>query len=168
MARTAAALLLALAAVGVWANAPTPAVAGTASRVVVDKSDRALWLMDGDAVLARYPVALGARPDGHKRREGDERTPEGHYTLDRRNAHSAYHRSIHISYPDPADAADAHARGDDPGGMIMVHGMRNGLGWLGRAHRLWDWTDGCVAVTDAEMDEIWDAVPDGTPIEIRP
>ena len=169
MLRVAAVVFLVLATVAVWANRPPLTVAGTASRVVVDKSERALWLMDGDAVLARYPVSLGADGDGgHKQREGDERTPEGRYALDWRNAESAYHRSIRVSYPDDADAARARIQGDDPGGMIMIHGARNGLGWLGRLHRALDWTDGCIAVTNAEMDQIWATVPDGTPIDIRP
>lgn len=88
--------------------------------------------------------------------------------LDYRNARSSFHRSLHVSYPDSADVARARAAGVDPGGMIMVHGIRNGLGWLGRLHRALDWTDGCIAVTNREIEEIWRAVPDGTPIEIRP
>ena len=139
-----------------------------ADRVVVDKSDRALWLLAGPDTLARYRVALGAAPAGHKAREGDERTPEGRYEIDARNARSRYHRSLRVSYPDAADRARAEAAGVDPGGQVMLHGLPNGLGWLGRLHRLWDWTDGCVAVTDAEMAQVWAAVPTGTPVEIRP
>jgi murein L,D-transpeptidase YafK len=154
-----------------WANRPDapPLPPGArADHVRVDKSDRTLVLLRNGQPLKTYRVSLGGAPDGHKRREGDERTPEGTYLLDYRNPNSSSHRSLHVSYPDSADAARARAAGEDPGGMIMVHGVTNGLGWIGRLHRLADWTDGCIAVANREMDEIWRAVPDGTPIEIRP
>ena len=154
-----------------WANrsdAPPLPSETRADMVVVDKRARTLTLFRGGEALRSYPVSLGGDPVGHKRREGDERTPEGRYVLDYRNPASAAHRSLHVSYPDSADVARARAEGVPPGGMIMVPGIVNGLGWLGRLHRLWDWTDGCIAVTNAEMDELWRAVPDGTPIEIRP
>jgi len=165
----AASLLLTAGLLG-WANAPDgPLPAGAvADRVVVDKSERTLTLLRRGAVLKTYRVSLGGEPAGPKRREGDERTPEGVYRLDYRKADSSAHRALHISYPDSADAARAKAEGADPGGLIMVHGITNGLGWIGRLHRVMDWTDGCVAVTNREMDEIWRAVPTGTPIEIRP
>jgi murein L,D-transpeptidase YafK len=138
-------------------------------KVLVEKGERRLQLLDASgAVLKSYTIALGGDPLGHKQREGDGRTPEGRYTIDRRNPQSAYHLSLHISYPDQDDTRRANERGEDPGGMIMIHGMRNGLGWLGFLHQYVDWTDGCIAVTNAEMDEIWRLVPNGTPIEIRP
>lgn len=170
----AAAGLLVLLALGLvigWANRPDrpPLAPGArADRVVVDKSERTLALLAGIDTLKVYEVSLGGAPVGHKGQEGDERTPEGRYLLDYRNPQSSAHLSLHVSYPDSADVARARAAGVDPGGMIMVHGIYDGLGWLGRLHRLMDWTDGCIAVTNAEMDEIWRAVPDGTPIEIRP
>ena len=167
----AAATACALVAVLGWANLPdSPPLRAdaVANRVVVDKSARTLMLLRGDAVLKTYRVSLGGSPIGHKRQEGDERTPEGLYWLDARNPRSSAHLSLHISYPDAGDVAWARRRGVSPGGRIMVHGMINGLGWIGRLHRLADWTDGCVAVTNREMDEIWRAVPAGTPIEIRP
>ena len=102
------------------------------------------------------------------RSEGDERTPEGQYKLDFRNPRSIAHRALHISYPNAADVAQAQARGVSPGGAVMVHGLPNKVWWLGRWHRWMDWTDGCIGVTNAEMDEIWRVVPTGTPIEIRP
>jgi murein L,D-transpeptidase YafK len=169
-----AAALVLLAALGFvlgWANrADQPPLApdARADRVVVDKSERTLVLLAGGRALKTYHVSLGGSPAGHKRREGDERTPEGAYVLDYRNPSSSAHRSLHVSYPDSADVARARAAGVAPGGMIMIHGIWNGLGWIGRLHRLVDWTDGCIAVTNAEMDEIWRAVPDSTPIEIRP
>ncbi|HEX6911816.1 MAG TPA: L,D-transpeptidase family protein [Longimicrobium sp.] len=165
------ALAALLAGVLLWANqpdAPPLPPDARADRVVVNNADRTLTLLRGARVLRTYAVSLGGAPAGPKRREGDERTPEGRYVLDYRNPRSAAHLSLHVSYPDPADVARARVDGVPPGGMIMVHGITNGLGWVGRLHRLVDWTDGCIAVTNGEMDEIWRAVPDGTPIEIRP
>lgn len=153
-----------------WANRPYPSLPDDtrAERVVVEKGARRLRLMVGGETLREYPISLGARPTGHKVEEGDERTPEGVYTLDWRNPDSIAHLSIHVSYPDEDDVRAALAVDREPGGMIMIHGIRNGLGWVGRLHRFVDWTDGCIAVTNQEMDEILRAVPVGTPIEIRP
>ena len=139
-----------------------------ADRVVVLKKDRVLTLFMHGEVLKTYRVALGGSPIGRKTRQGDHKSPEGVYTLDRRNAHSKFYRSIHISYPNAEDRLNAGKLGVSTGGDIFLHGLPNGYGWLGRSHRLKDWTDGCIAVTNDEMDEIWRAVPDGTAIEIRP
>jgi len=136
--------------------------------VRVDKSERMLELVSDDGSVTRYDVALGADPHGHKQREGDGRTPEGKYVLDWRNARSAYYKSIHISYPDAADRAEAAVRGETPGGMIMIHGQKNGFGFLGPIVQLFDWTEGCIAVANDDMDEIWKQVKNGTPIEIMP
>lgn len=139
-----------------------------ADRIVVSKADRRMYLLRGDGVLRAYDIAMGAnRGAGPKQREGDERTPEGAYLIDWRNPRSVAHLSLHISYPDAADRARAAAAGHDPGGNIMIHGLPNGWGALGGLHRLLDWTDGCVAVTNAEMREIWSMVPNGTPIVIH-
>ncbi|MEO5760421.1 MAG: L,D-transpeptidase family protein [Mesorhizobium sp.] len=135
--------------------------------VRVDKSDRRLELIGGGKVLRSYGIALGADPLGHKRQEGDERTPEGRYILDWRNPKSVAHKSLHISYPNADDEAAAKARNVDPGGMIMIHGQPNGFGWWEWLLQSVDWTDGCIAVTDTDMDEIWAMVADGTPIEIE-
>ena len=149
-----------------------PAMAAPADqvdRITVDKSDREMRLWRGDRLLARYAIALGGAPEaGHKQREGDERTPEGRYVIDWRNARSVAHLSLHISYPDARDQAAAAQAGVSPGGAVMIHGLPNGWGAIGRWHRLADWTDGCIGVTNAEMREIWARVPDGTPIEIQP
>ena len=142
--------------------------ADKADLVRVDKSERRLELLRKGTVLRSYSVALGNAPEGHKREEGDERTPEGRYVLDWRNPGSSFHKSIHISYPNAADRAAAKAAGRDPGGLIMIHGQPNGFGWWSWLLQLVDWTDGCIAVTDAEMDEIWTMVDNGTPIEITP
>ncbi|MCO5060153.1 MAG: L,D-transpeptidase family protein [Rhizobiaceae bacterium] len=154
-------------AVALCAAVPAGA-ADKADLVRVDKSDRRLELLRKGTVLRSYRVALGNAPEGHKREEGDERTPEGRYVLDWRNPGSSFHKSIHISYPNAADRAAAKAAGRDPGGLIMIHGQPNGFGWWSWLLQLVDWTDGCIAVTDAEMDEIWTMVDNGTPIEITP
>jgi murein L,D-transpeptidase YafK len=139
-----------------------------ADRVVVLKKERTLQLLNHGKVIKTYKVALGGNPVGPKMRQGDHKTPEGVYVLDSRNAHSHFYKAIHISYPDAHDRAAARQNGLSPGGDVFVHGLPNGYAYIGAAHRLRDWTDGCVAVTDDEMDEIWAAVPDGTVIEIRP
>lgn len=168
----AAGLVLAIAVGMVLAVANLPGHrlpnGATSDRVVVHKAERTMQLMRGHDVLAEYRIALGREPLGPKRRQGDGRTPEGRFTLDFRNPNSRYHLSLHVSYSDAADRARALEEGVDPGGDIMIHGLPNGLGWIGRLHRLVDWTEGCVAVTDAEIEQIWRAVPDGTPIEILP
>lgn len=139
-----------------------------ADRVLVLKKERKLTLLANGQTLKTYAISLGGDPVGPKTREGDHKTPEGMYVLDRRNPKSRFHRSIHISYPGAHDRANAQTYGVSPGGDIMIHGLPNGYGWLRSTHRLHDWTDGCIAVTNDEIDEIWRAVPDGTPIEIRP
>jgi murein L,D-transpeptidase YafK len=131
-------------------------------RVVAHKSQRMMHLLSGESVVRSYRVALGRDPVGHKEREGDGRTPEGRYTIDRRNPNSKYHLSLHISYPSPADVERARSLGVDPGGDIMIHGLKAGVDHPS------DWTQGCIAVTNAEMEEIWGMVADGTPIEILP
>lgn len=133
-----------------------------ANQIVVNKARREMLLLRGESILRSYRIALGREPIGHKFKEGDGRTPEGRYTIDRRNPKSKYHLSLHISYPDGRDIARAHAAAVDPGGDIMIHGLKDGVPAPG------DWTQGCIAVTDEEMDEIWNLVADGTPIVIHP
>ena len=139
-----------------------------ADRVVVLKKERTLELLEQGKVIKAYKVALGGDPVGPKTRQGDHKTPEGVYILDFRNAHSQFYKSIHISYPSEHDRVLARQKGVSPGGDVFVHGLPNGYRAIGAAHRLKDWTDGCIAVTDEEIDEIWKAVPDGTQIEIKP
>jgi murein L,D-transpeptidase YafK len=119
-------------------------------------------------VIRTYKVALGSGGLAPKEREGDARTPEGHYIIDSRTAQSHYYKALHVSYPNAEDRQRAARLGVAPGGAIMIHGLPNGMGAIGAAHRLYDWTLGCIAVTDEEMDEIWEMVPIGTPVEIRP
>lgn len=139
-----------------------------ADSVLVVKSERRLYLMKGGKVLKAFTVTLGAEPKGHKQQQGDERTPEGHYVLDYKNAQSKYYKSIHVSYPNAQDRENARKLGVSPGGDIMIHGLPNGWGWAGPVLQLFPWTDGCIALSNKEMDEVWEAVDMGTPIEIRP
>ena len=137
-------------------------------RVVVKKSERKLYLMRNGKIIKSYSIVLGAHPEGHKLQKGDERTPEGCYILDHKNVHSSYYKSIHISYPNRADRERARKAHVNPGGAIMIHGQKNGLEWLSFISQYFDWTDGCIALTNKDMDEIWNAVKVGTTIEILP
>jgi murein L,D-transpeptidase YafK len=157
---------LSLYVTGVTQNAARPAL--HADRVVVLKKEHTLELLSQGRVIKTFRVALGGDPVGPKTRRGDHKTPEGVYVLDSRNEHSKFYKSIHISYPNAHDREAAHQKGVSPGGDVFVHGLPNSYGAIGAAHRLRDWTDGCIAVTDQEMNEIWNAVADGTAIEIRP
>ena len=139
-----------------------------ADMVRVVKSESKLYLIKSGKIIKEYHVAFGANPKGHKQQEGDERTPEGKYILDYKKSDSSFYKSIHISYPNEQDKIRAKEAGVDPGGLIMIHGQKNGLGFLGFITQRLNWTDGCIAVTNSEMDEIWQAVDVGTPIEIKP
>ena len=144
---------------------PAAAQAPPVDFVRVDKSERTLTLYAaGRPVRTITGIQLGDAPVGPKRFEGDERTPEGRYTIDYGNPNSAYRLSLHISYPNAADVAYARARGRSPGGLIFIHGQPNG--YAGRVEG--DWTDGCIALSDGEIEELWSLVGDGTPIEIVP
>lgn len=137
-------------------------------RLRVIKAERRLELLSGDTIVDEYDIALGSNPVGPKRAQGDGRTPEGRYRIDWRKPDSQYHLALHISYPSAEDRDRARARGVTPGGAIMIHGLPNGMGFIGKAHSIVDWTDGCIAVSNEEMEEIWERVPDGVPIEILP
>ncbi|MCP4977992.1 MAG: L,D-transpeptidase family protein [Maribacter sp.] len=140
----------------------------SATQVIVHKKDRIMLLMNNGNEIARYKISIGGNPQGHKQQEGDQRTPEGKYVLDYKKSDSAFYKAIHISYPNKQDKANAKKLGVSPGGFIMIHGQNNKLGWLSSITQLFDWTDGCIAVNNAEMDEIWKAVDAGTPIIINP
>src|SRR5436305_1931713 len=137
-------------------------------RIVVDKAARRLLVFRNGQMLKSYHVALGEQPGGAKQQEGDMRTPEGVYQIDYRNPHSDYHLALHISYPSPNDVARAAARGVSAGSDIMIHGLPNGHSSMSAVYRQKDWTAGCIAVTDEEIEELWRIAPDGTAIEIRP
>ena len=136
--------------------------------MLVLKAPRRMLLLRGDRVLREYAVALGSDPSGPKRHHLDRRTPEGRYTIDGRRSDSRFYRALHISYPNDRDRAFARLAGIDPGGGVMIHGLPDGDRWVGEVQRFYDWTNGCIAVADDVMDEIWELVDDGTPIEIRP
>ena len=156
-------MLLALWPVAVAKNSSS-----NVDRLMVYKRERKLVLLSQGKQVRSYKVALGGEPVGPKSRQGDHRTPEGIYTLDSRNPNSHFYKSFHISYPNAQDIASAKKLGVSPGGDIMLHGLPKEYAWVGKTHTLHDWTDGCVAVTNEEMDEIWKLVRVGTPIEIKP
>ncbi|RYY46669.1 MAG: hypothetical protein EOP59_02435 [Sphingomonadales bacterium] len=165
-----AAVALIVAALCAFSFAQTPRrdpIAPATDRIIVEKSAHRMTLLKNGRVVRTYRIALGRGGLGPKTRSGDNRVPEGTYRISGRNPDSAYHLSLRISYPTPSQAQAARARGIDPGGDIMIHGLRNGLGWIGTQHRRIDWTQGCIAVTNAEIEEIWRTVPDNVVIEIR-
>jgi len=139
-----------------------------ADSILILKKDHVMELLAGGKVIRTYKVALGQGGLAPKEREGDGRTPEGHYIIDAKYAASHYHKALHVSYPNAEDRKHAAKLKVPPGGAIMIHGLPNGKGWVGAAHRAFDWTLGCIAVTDEEIDEIFEMVPVGTPVEIRP
>ena len=141
---------------------------GPADRILIEKKERRLTLISKGKVFKTYKIALGGNPIGPKERQGDNKTPEGTYVVDSRNKDSSYHRSLHISYPNDMDKKRAKQLGVSPGGDIMIHGIKNGFSWVGDSHTGIDWTKGCIAVTDEEIDEIDRLAPNGTIVEIRP
>jgi len=159
--------LLLVSALNTVASTPLPQ--GTrADLIVIEKAKRILTAFSSGKVLRTYQVALGRSPAGAKEREGDNRTPEGEFVIDGRLEKSGYHRALHISYPTPSDIARAKAGGYQPGGAIMIHGIKNGFGWLGSLHTKSDWTRGCIAVTNPEIEELWRIAPNGTRVQIKP
>ena len=149
-------------------NALLAAQKGQISKILIEKRERRLSLISKDKVLKSYKVALGGNPNGPKERIGDGKTPEGTYIIDSRNRDSRYHLSLHISYPNEKDKKHARELGVSPGGNIMIHGLKNGFSWVGDSHTAVDWTEGCIAVTDEEIEEIAQSVPNGAIVEIRP
>lgn len=159
-------------------RAETPTVASSpvtgvhsrvlADSIVVQKSRHTLTLYSWGHPVRTFLVALGTNPVGDKIRQGDGRTPEGLFHIDARNPESRYYKSLHISYPDAAHIRAARSRGVPAGGDIMIHGLPPRYAFVGAAHRDYDWTEGCIALTDQEIDELWQEVPDGTPIDIKP
>lgn len=144
---------------------PLAPLTGRIDRIVIEKSTRRMTLWQDGRELRTYRIALGFAPGGHKEQQGDGRTPEGLYRIDRRNPQSKYHLSLGIDYPQPADRTRAAAAGVSPGGDIFIHGQPNGFGAVTMPH---DWTAGCIAVSNAEIEEIWRVAAIGTEVEIRP
>jgi len=159
---------LALAALAALLAAPPLSPDVQAERLIVSKSQRTLTVIWNGAALKTYRVALGGEPLGPKTERGDQRTPEGTYTVVKRLPDSGFHRALVLSYPNAEDRARAKAARVAPGSDIAIHGLKPDYAWLGSAHVLFDWTDGCIAVTNAEIEELFRAVPQGTPVEIRP
>jgi murein L,D-transpeptidase YafK len=139
-----------------------------ADKILIEKKARRITLLQGSAAIRTYTIALGNTPEGPKTCQGDGRTPEGRYTIDGRNKKSRYHWSLHISYPNETDRTAARKQKCNPGGDIFIHGLPNGLGWIGKAHTVRNWTQGCIAMTDSEIEEIWNLAPNGTVVEIKP
>lgn len=160
--------LMVLAVLGTAASTATASVIEMADRVVVRKSERRLLLMRGERVLRSFDVALGLSPTGAKQREGDFRTPEGNYLLAGRNPNSDFFLAIQVDYPGPDDLRRASEDGVDPGGQIMIHGQPNRPSRPLEYYQSRDWTNGCIAVSNADMVDIWLMTPDNTPIQILP
>jgi murein L,D-transpeptidase YafK len=139
-----------------------------ADHVLVIKSESKLYLKKDGKIYKTFHVVFGNNPKGHKVQEGDGRTPEGRYILDDKKEDSAFYKAIHVSYPNEKDKKRAEELGVNPGGMIMIHGQKNGAGLLAPITQLFNWTDGCIALSNSDMDEVWQAVDIFTPIEIRP
>jgi murein L,D-transpeptidase YafK len=136
--------------------------------IVVLKSKRKLQVYSDGQLLKTYKISLGRNPNGDKQFQGDKRTPEGVYIINGKNPHSGYHKNLGISYPNQEDIEQARKSGKSAGGDIKIHGFRNGYGFVGKFHRWMDWTNGCIALTDKEVDELYNAVKIGTRIEIKP
>lgn len=151
-----------------WQEAPVASDFPIADKVLVEKSNRKLHLLKGGVAFRTFDIALGIRPVGDKEHEGDFKTPEGNYILDARNPDSEFFLAIHVSYPDRRDLAEARARGVDPGGAIMIHGQPNEPSRSEAYYRTQDWTNGCIAVSNSDMIDIWLMTGENTPIEIRP
>jgi murein L,D-transpeptidase YafK len=163
----AALAVLALAGCGATAAGP-PAVEGSVDRIVVEKAAHRMSLYAGDRLVRTYAISLGGGGLAPKVRSGDRRTPEGDYRITGRNPRSRYHLALRIGYPTPAQTAAARAKGIDPGGDIMIHGLPNGRGALSALYKGQDWTDGCIALTDPEIEEVWTLVRDGAAVRITP
>jgi murein L,D-transpeptidase YafK len=148
--------------------APNAASREKVDLILIEKSAHTMTLMSKGKVLKTYHVALSTQPLGAKERAGDHKVPEGKYLVDQKKPVSRFHLALHISYPNAADRARAKKMGVDPGGDIEIHGLEKKYAWMGSMHRQVDWTDGCIAVTDAEIEEIYKLVPVGTAVEIRP
>jgi len=136
--------------------------------LVVYKSRRTMEAYSGRVLIKRYTISLGKQPVGAKKKQGDHRTPEGHYRINARNSNSGYHKNLGISYPDAKDRRNAARQGVSPGGDVKIHGLKNGSGYISKFHRFRDWTDGCIGVTDNEVDELYTHVTRNAPIVIYP
>lgn len=163
-------LLLCFVAAAVWNYYPHRPLKNMPQidKVLIEKSARRMHLLSDGKKVRSYQISLGRNPVGHKQKEGDKKTPEGTYYISHHNPNSSYYLSLGISYPNEADRKYAQENGWQPGSHIMIHGLPNRAPFMGRLHRFYDWTAGCIAVTNGEIKEIYAAVKDKTPVEIRP
>lgn len=150
-----------------WPAAPLPN-GYTVDRILIEKQKHTLTMFQGMRPIVVYRVSLGMSPHGHKLKEGDDRTPEGIYHVEEKNSQSGYYLSLQLTYPELEDIIRAESLGFTPGFDIAIHGLKNGFGWLGKLHRIHDWTYGCISVTNTEMKRIFHSVETGTLVEIRP
>lgn len=137
-------------------------------KIVVEKKKRRLTTYSGNKLIKVYKISLGRNPKGHKQFEGDKKTPEGIYRINDKNPNSKYYKNLGVSYPNKKDILYAKKHNKSPGGQIKIHGLPNGKGWIGRFHLWYDWTAGCIAVTNSEMEELYNSVKIGAVIEIKP
>ena len=142
---------------------PSPVTDGSVDRVIVEKSKRTMTLLKQDREVRTYKIALGRDPVGPKVMQGDNKTPEGIYYIDYKIRNSIYHRALHLSYPNPGDVERARALGVPPGGSIMIHGMKKDHFWMGDVQYLFNWTNGCIALTNSEIEEVWVSFLPGRP-----
>ncbi|TRX58877.1 L,D-transpeptidase family protein [Fulvivirga sp. M361] len=155
--------VLILIAYAKWPEQPLPEGI-KADKLIVNKAKREMEFWSNGERIKTYRISLGGNPLGHKLKQGDSRTPEGLYSINDKNANSRFHLNLGISYPNKTDRSNS----DNPGGDIKIHGLKNGNGWIGKFQRLYDWTDGCIAITNLEVEELFASVPIGTPIRINP
>jgi len=137
-------------------------------KIIVEKANHRMFVYANGQLIKKYKISIGRNPKGDKKYEGDNKTPEGLYFIDDKNENSDYHKNLSISYPNEQDIVEAKKIGKSPGGQIKIHGIRNGLGLIGKLHLIFDWTAGCIAVTNKEIDELFEIIPIGIPIEIKP
>ncbi|HET6491148.1 MAG TPA: L,D-transpeptidase family protein [Syntrophales bacterium] len=167
-AALAATVFLFSFSVSVPASAMSPATDGPVDRIIVEKSKRTMTLLKQDKEVRTYKIALGRNPEGPKVQKGDKRTPEGLYFVDYKVRKSIYHRALHLNYPNQDDIERARSLGVTPGNSIMIHGMKQDKLWMGDVQYLFNWTNGCIALTNDEIEEVWNLVSIWTPVEIRP
>jgi murein L,D-transpeptidase YafK len=163
-------IVLIIAGLGIFAFSQTDKPLDKSAiidKIIVEKSKRKMFVYSNGELLKTYKISLGKKPTGTKEFEGDNKTPEGLYFINDKNPNSKFHKNLGISYPNEKDIENSKKTGQKPGGQIKIHGLNNKYNWIGKAHLLMDWTAGCIAVTNNEIDELYNAVPIGTQIEIR-
>jgi murein L,D-transpeptidase YafK len=157
-------LILLIISIGIYYFYPTKEIdTSKITSIEVYKSKRRMYLYSNKVMVNSYKISLGGNPIGKKMKEGDEKTPEGIYKIDGKNAHSSCYKNLGVSYPNASDKVNNYT-----GGLIKIHGLKNNFGWVGKFHRFYDWTDGCIAVTNDEMEDLYNSIDIGTSIQIYP